>query len=202
MEARVSESYAPVSRKGFGPLPVSVAVKDEKMSSMLNRIREMIDIGKPFMPFAALLGLSVKWVGVGQADIELEINEHHLNTMGTVHGGVLCSIADTAMGVAFATMLEENETLATQSLRIDYLKPVWKGKLLVVSKVVKKGKITGFVECDILDENKQLIARAGSTYMSLAGNQAKNRALLMSWQQPDGTMEPMSIAEKGGDVQL
>ncbi|HET6420042.1 MAG TPA: PaaI family thioesterase [Geobacteraceae bacterium] len=169
---------------------------------MLNRIREMIDIGKPFMPFAALLGLSVKWVGVGQADIELEINEHHLNTMGTVHGGVLCSIADTAMGVAFATMLEENETLATQSLRIDYLKPVWKGKLLVVSKVVKKGKITGFVECDILDENKQLIARAGSTYMSLAGNQAKNRALLMSWQQPDGTMEPMSIAEKGGDVQL
>jgi uncharacterized protein (TIGR00369 family) len=202
MESRASESYAPVSRKGFGPLPVSDTVKDEKMSSMLNRIREMIDIGKPFMPFAALLGLSVKWVGVGQADIELEINEHHLNTMGTVHGGVLCSIADTAMGVAFATMLEENETLATQSLRIDYLKPVWKGKLLVVSKVVKKGKITGLVECDILDENKQLIARAGSTYMSLAGNQAKNRALLMSWQQPDGTMEPMSIAEKGGDVQL
>lgn len=144
---------------------------------MLNRIRKMIESGEPIMPFAALLGFSVKSVELGQAVIEFEMAEHHVNTMGTLHGGVFCAIADTAMGVAFATMLEEGETLTTLALKIDYLKPIWKGKLLVLGKVVKKGKMTGLVECDILDENKQLVSRASSTYMSITGDQAKNRTL-------------------------
>jgi len=95
--------------------------------------------------------------------------------MGTLHGGVLCALADTAMGVAFFTVLEEGESLTTLELKINYLKPVWKGKLTASAKVVKRGKITGLVECDILDENNHLIARASSTYMAISGDQAANR---------------------------
>jgi uncharacterized protein (TIGR00369 family) len=97
--------------------------------------------------------------------------------MGTLHGGVLCAIADTAMGVAFYTVLEEGESLTTLELKINFLKPVWSGKLTASARVVKRGKTTGLVECDVLDEKNQLIARASSTYMAISGDQAANRML-------------------------
>ena len=147
------------------------------MSAMLDRVRKMIEGGKPLMPVAQTLGFSVRSVDMGEAVIELDITEHHFNTMGTLHGGVLCTIADTAMGVAFATMLEEGEALTTLEMKINFLRPVWKGKLLAMAKVVKKGRLTGLIECDILDEHGQLVARAGSTYMAISGEQAKNRTI-------------------------
>ena len=147
------------------------------MTTMLDNIKKMIDSDKPIMPLAEHLGFRVKSVEFGQAVIEIEMKKHHANTMGTLHGGILCTIADTAMGVAFASMLEEGESLTTLELKINYLKPVWKGKLLALGKVVKKGRMTGLVECDIVDENEQLVARASSTYMSISGDQAKNRTL-------------------------
>ena len=147
------------------------------MTTMLESITKMIESGKPIMPIADHLGFKIKSVEHGQAVIEFDMKKHHTNTMGTLHGGVLCTIADTAMGVVFASMLEEGESLTTLELKINYLKPVWQGKLLALGKVVKKGRMTGLVECDIVDENEQLVARASSTYMAISGDQAKNRAL-------------------------
>jgi uncharacterized protein (TIGR00369 family) len=145
------------------------------MPTMLNYVKQMIESGNPPMPIASLLGFKIQSVQLGEAVIEFEMKEDHTNTMGTLHGGVFCTIADTAMGVACFTMLEKGESLTTLELKINYLKPVWNGKLLAVGKVVKKGRLTGFVECDVLDENGQLVARASSTYMTLTGDQAKNR---------------------------
>jgi uncharacterized protein (TIGR00369 family) len=145
------------------------------MSVMLDRIKKLIESGKPLMPIADLIGFSIKSVQQGQAVVEFEMSQEHTNTMGTLHGGVLCTIADTAMGVAFFTMLEKTETLTTLELKINYLKPVWKGKLLALGRVVKKGKLTGLVECDVLDEKEQLVARASGTFMVLTGEQAINR---------------------------
>ena len=145
------------------------------MTVRLGQIQKMIESGQAPMAIAALLGFNIKSVQFGEAVIEFEMTEDHTNTMGTLHGGVFCTIADTAMGVAFFTMLEENESLTTLELKINYLKPVWKGKLLAMGKVIKKGKTTGFVECRVMDENDQLVAHANSTYMVLIGDQAKNR---------------------------
>ncbi len=147
------------------------------MSVMVERLRKMIESGKPIMPFADLLGFSIKSVDVGTSVIEIEMKKHHANPSGTLHGGVFCAIADTAMGVAFSTMLAEGESLTTLELKINYLKPLWKGKVRASARVVKKGRTTGLVECDVLDENDQLVARASSTYMAITGEQAKGRAL-------------------------
>lgn len=145
------------------------------MPTMLTHIKKMIESGRPPMPIASLLGFNIKSVQPGEAVIEFTMTEDHTNTMGTLHGGVFCTIADTAMGVAFFTLLEKGETLTTLELKINYLKPVWNGRLLAVGKVVKKGKLTGYVECDIVDEKEQLVARASSTYMTLTGDSALNR---------------------------
>ncbi len=147
------------------------------MSTMLERVRKMIESDKPIMPYATLLGFNVKSVDFGRAVIEIEIREHHLNTFGTLHGGVLCSIADTAMGVAFSTLLEEGESLTTLELKVNFLKPMWKGRVLALGKVVRKGRTTGLVECDVLDERETLIARVSSTFMTISGDQANNRTI-------------------------
>lgn len=145
------------------------------MSSRLELVRKLMDSKQPLMPIAALLGMSLTSIAPGQAVLEYETSGKHANAMGTLHGGVLCALADTAMGVAFFTVLEEGESLTTLELKINYLKPVWKGKLTANAKVVKRGKLTGLVECDILDENNHLIARTNSTYMAISGDQAANR---------------------------
>jgi uncharacterized protein (TIGR00369 family) len=45
--------------------------------------------------------------------------------MGTLHGGVLCDLADAAMGMAYASSLDEGETFTTLELKINFLEPVW-----------------------------------------------------------------------------
>lgn len=53
---------------------------------MLDR---MIESGKPIIPFAKLIGFSVKSAQIGQAAIKIEMREHHVNTIGKHHGGIL-----------------------------------------------------------------------------------------------------------------
>jgi uncharacterized protein (TIGR00369 family) len=95
--------------------------------------------------------------------------------MGTVHGGVLCDIADAAMGIAYAATLDEGETFTTLELKINFLKPVRTGQLVATGRVVKGGHTVGLVECDVLDDKEHLVARASSTCMTLRGAQAAGR---------------------------
>jgi uncharacterized protein (TIGR00369 family) len=95
--------------------------------------------------------------------------------MGTVHGGILCDLADAAMGMAYASLLRPGESFTTLELKINFLKPVWKTKLTAVAHVVKGGRTVGLVECDIFDEAESLVARASGTQMTLREETAKGR---------------------------
>lgn len=95
--------------------------------------------------------------------------------MGTLHGGVLCDIADAAMGIAYACTLKEDESFTTLEMKINFLKPVWKARLRAAGRVVKQGRTIGLVECDVTDDKQELVARASSTCMTLRGEQARGR---------------------------
>ena len=99
----------------------------------------------------------------------------HANPMGTLHGGILCDLADAAMGIAYASTLGEDESFTTLELKINFLKPVWKTTLRAEGRVVKRGKSVGLVECDVFDDGRSLVARASSTCLTLAGEMAKGR---------------------------
>jgi uncharacterized protein (TIGR00369 family) len=126
-------------------------------------------------PIAALIGFTLSAVSPGEAVIELAAGRQHANPMGTLHGGVLCDIADAAMGIAYASTLAEGETFTTLELKINFLKPVWTAKLRAIGRLVKRGQTLGFVECDITDEQQTLVARASSTCMTLRGKHARGR---------------------------
>jgi uncharacterized protein (TIGR00369 family) len=95
--------------------------------------------------------------------------------MGTVHGGVLCDIADAAMGMAFASTLEADQSFTTLELKINFLRPVWESSLLAKARVTSRGKTVGLVECDVLDAKGRLIARTSSTCLVLSGKMAEGR---------------------------
>ncbi len=126
-------------------------------------------------PVAELLGIDVVSAGDGLCTMKLEAEERHSNPMGTLHGGILCDLADGAMGMAFFTTLEPGESFTTLELKINYLRPFWTGMLFAHGKVVHRGKTVGMTECDIVDERDRLIARASSTCLALRRDAAEGR---------------------------
>jgi len=145
------------------------------MTKRLEAIERMARGEVPQPPVARLIGFQLTSVRHGESVIELEASDTHANPMGTLHGGILCDIADAAMGIAFASTLEDGESFTTLELKINFLRPVWKEKLRAVGKVVKRGKSVGMVECDVTNSQGALVARSSSTCLVLRGEQAAGR---------------------------
>jgi uncharacterized protein (TIGR00369 family) len=76
-------------------------------------------------------------------------------------------MADSAMGLAYASTLDENETFTTLELKINFLRPMWSGLLIAEGIVVSRGKTVGLAECSVTDEKGRLIAKASSTCLTL-----------------------------------
>jgi uncharacterized protein (TIGR00369 family) len=142
---------------------------------ILDAAKAMVNGEAPQPPVGTLIGFSLVSVAPGNAVIESEATEAHRNPMGTLHGGILCDIADAAMGMAYASNLNEGESFTTLELKINFLKPVWNARVTATGRVVKQGRTVGLVECDVTDEKGSLVARATSTCMTLRGSLAEGR---------------------------
>jgi uncharacterized protein (TIGR00369 family) len=127
------------------------------------------------VPVARLIGFEAKNIADGRATVVLAAGPQHANPMGTLHGGILCDIADAAMGIAFASTLTPEESFTTVELKINFFRPVWQAELKAEGTVVQRGHTIGYVECNITDEENRLVARAASTCMVLRGQKASGR---------------------------
>jgi uncharacterized protein (TIGR00369 family) len=126
-------------------------------------------------PCATLIGFDIVEIADGHAAGHLQTGPQHANPMGTVHGGILCDLADAAMGMAFASTLKDDETFTTLELKINFVRPVWESLLRAEAHVTNRGKTVGLVECAIRDEHHRLVAKAVSTCLILRGKQAAGR---------------------------
>lgn len=145
------------------------------MPTMLDLIRKTQTGEVPPPPIAQLMGFRLNSVEPGRVVVEMDAEPRHANPMGTVHGGVLCDLADAAMGMAYACTLDEGETFTTLELKINFLKPVRTGRLVATGRLVKGGRTVGLTECDVVDEKDRLVARASSTLLTLRGEAAVGR---------------------------
>jgi uncharacterized protein (TIGR00369 family) len=141
-------------------------------------------------PIGKLLGLTITSSGAGRATVDFEAGERYANPMGTLHGGVLCDLADAAMGIAYRSALAGDDTFTTIELKINFVRPVWNAKLRAEARVVRVGKVVGLIECDIFDERQRLIARASSTCMNLHGRLAEGRRFGHSKENRDRERQP------------
>lgn len=126
-------------------------------------------------PIGKLLGLTLAAEDCGRATVKFIADARYFNPMGTLHGGVLCDIADAAMGATYRGTLALDESFTALELKINFLRPVWQSKLRAQAKIARAGRFVGLVECDVLDDQDRLVARAYSTYMTLRGQLAERR---------------------------
>ena len=141
------------------------------MATMLEQGQKLVRGEATPPPIARLLGFVMNRLEPSHAVFEMEADERHHNPMGTLHGGVYCDLADAAMGYAYASTLAEGETFTTVELKINFFRPVRQGRLTAEARVVKSGSTLGYVECDVKDQNGQLVAKAASTCMKLRQDQ-------------------------------
>ncbi len=141
------------------------------MATLVDRIKA----GQIGAPVSELIGFRLTSVEPGKAVFELDAGPQHANPMGTLHGGVLCDVADAAMGIAYASTLGESESFTTLELKINFLRPFRTGKLIATARMVKAGRTIGLAECDVTDAEGRLIARAMSTCMTLRGESGEGR---------------------------
>jgi|GEM_PF-115782 acyl-CoA thioesterase len=124
--------------------------------------------------FCELIGLRFTAMEPGFCRTELTVQESHLNPYGTLHGGVVYSLADTAMGGALSTLLSERERCATIEIKINYLKVVREGRLVCETRVRQKGKSIAFLEAVILDEEGAVAATASGTFRVFVPSRPKD----------------------------
>jgi uncharacterized protein (TIGR00369 family) len=145
------------------------------VTRLIERITAGMRANEAGAPVAKLIGFRPTSVEDGKAVFELEAAPQHANPMGTLHGGVLCDVADAAMGVAYASTLADGESFTTLELKINFLRPFKNGTLTATARVVKAGRTIGLTECDVTDPEGRLIARAMSTCMTLRGESSEGR---------------------------
>ena len=145
------------------------------MGKILDNLQGSIHVGGQVAPIAKLLDFRLTHVEPGSATVELDVTERFWNPMGSLHGGILCDIADAAMGLAYAAGLNDDESFTTIELKINYLRPFKEGHLKAVAKTVHRGRTVGVLDCEVFDDRGKIIARSSSTCLTLRGEQTKGR---------------------------
>lgn len=114
-------------------------------------------------PVARLVGFRLTAFDDGVARCEMDAGAEHHNPMGSVHGGILCDLADMAMGIAVAATLAEGESFITLELSARFLRAVRSAHLVAEARVVQRGRGVAFAEAEVTDEDGRPIARLVST---------------------------------------
>ncbi len=126
-------------------------------------------------PLAELLGFAPTFVSPGLVAFGYEPREEHYNTHGTIHGGVLATLLDTAMGCAVQSVLDAGVGYATVELKTSFVKAVTlaTGPLRAEGKVVHAGGRLATAEARLTDEAGRLYAHGSCTCLVLAGSKVE-----------------------------
>lgn len=147
-----------------------ISAKKALQMSGLDYLQAMVDghIAQP--PVANLTKLTLMKVEQGLAVFQLDPDESLYNPIGSVHGGVIATICDSAASCAVHTLLPAGKAYATLEMKVNYVRPVTfeSGRLTCTGKVIHPGRRTGTAEAHLVDEAGKLYAHASVTCLIFA----------------------------------
>jgi uncharacterized protein (TIGR00369 family) len=118
--------------------------------------------------FAERLGARTEVSDDGSARLAFTAADEHLNQAGTLHGGVLATLVDTAMGAAVRSAAGDGDVPATSQLTVTYLRPGKPGDLSVTARVRTRGEHLTVCEADVEQDGRSLV-HAVATFALLHG---------------------------------
>jgi uncharacterized protein (TIGR00369 family) len=137
--------------------------------SGLDYLRAIVDGDIPRPPVASLLGMELARVDRGRAVFTLEPGEHLYNPIGSVHGGMLTTLLDSALGCAVHSTLDAGVAYTTVDLSVTFLRPVTRdtGRLTCEAEVIHTGRKVATARAQIVDGDGRLYATATTTCIIL-----------------------------------
>jgi uncharacterized protein (TIGR00369 family) len=155
------------------------------MLSVLEYLRRQLDNGlndddvthmRYPTAISQLLGFRIVEIGEAMAVVEMDADvDLHGNQQGTVHGGLLCELADAAIGTAHSTLMQSGESFTSIDLKATFLRPVWRSKLRARAVASHRGRTISHYQCDIQRDDGKLVASITSVVMTLRGEHAQGR---------------------------
>ncbi|MEM0117060.1 MAG: PaaI family thioesterase [Conexivisphaerales archaeon] len=113
--------------------------------------------------FGQKIGIRIVSAKKGFCETELIVRKEHLNSLGVVHGGVLTTMADIAMGHACRSVSDKK--LVTVELKLSFMRPIFPARIRAEGKVLKKGEHLIFASCSIFSAEGLEAVVALGTYM-------------------------------------
>lgn len=116
-------------------------------------------------PFYLHMGMHAESDAPGTARVTLRYDERLTQTYGGLHGGTILSLADAAISIAIATLLEGEEAIATTGLSLQFIAPAGKNDVVAHGEASKKGKRMAFGRCQIFADERLVAIGQGSWYV-------------------------------------
>lgn len=130
-------------------------------------MRKMAAGELPGAPMASHFGMEVVTVESGSVTFRCTPDESHYNPVGTVHGGLVCTLLDSALGCATHTTLPAGMGYTSIEIKVNYLRPVFAGSgaLICRGRVTKPGRRVAFAEGEVLDGEGRVVATASGSLL-------------------------------------
>jgi acyl-CoA thioesterase len=114
--------------------------------------------------FASWMGIRLVDVDEGESHLELDVQPHHLNPGGIVHGGIIATILDAAIGLALRTTIGTRSHVTVQ-LDVHYLTAANGGTLTGRGHAVHSGRRTGYGEAEVTTADGRLVAKGSASFL-------------------------------------
>jgi uncharacterized protein (TIGR00369 family) len=145
------------------------AVQTGKTISGIAYLRALQSGEFPPPPIAVLMGMWITEVSEGRVVFAAEPSEYHYNPLGTVHGGVMATLLDSALGCAVQSMLPAGTSYTTLELKVNYLRPITAktGTVYAEGKIIHIGGRIATAEGRLTDSDGKLYAHGTTTCIIL-----------------------------------
>ncbi|MEP6599384.1 MAG: PaaI family thioesterase [Actinomycetota bacterium] len=149
--------------------PLAAAEAGARMSG-IEHIQAIARGELPPPPIAALFGFEIVDVRPGEVTFGCVPDESAYNPIGLVHGGLVCTLLDSVLGLAVQTTLAAGVGWTSIEIKVSYLRPVrtTSGRLVARGWVTKPGRRVAFAEGDVRDSAGVLVATATSSCLIMS----------------------------------
>jgi uncharacterized protein (TIGR00369 family) len=142
-----------------------IGAKEALHMKGIDYLKAMFEGRLPVPPILNTMNFKMKSIEEGKAVFGFTAEEYHYNPIGTVHGGVISTLLDSAMGCTVHSILPAGKGYTTLELKVNFLRAITKdsGELFSEGKMIHTGNKTALVEAQITDAQGKVYAHSVST---------------------------------------
>jgi uncharacterized protein (TIGR00369 family) len=150
--------------------PVTAGARPRDIATRLaglDFLRALREGKHPAPPFAGATDIWIAEVESGRVVFEASPSARFYNPLGTVHGGWISTLLDSAMGCAVHSLLKPGQAYTTVDMAVTFVRPVFEntGKLRCEGKIIHLGGRIATADGRVLDQAGTLIAHGSETCM-------------------------------------